>query len=175
MSCAPTRTSSKPSARSKHSKDPNYRSVRSTTTSKPRPRTRLPLHARLLPHLAPQAAWAPLLFKDEHPPINTDPVAKATRSPAPSEGTDQAHQHRRTLPQLQEPARRTRHPHPQHDPPPPHPRDLRQAHPAHPATNPRTRPRRTRPRHHVVTTQTPQTHKNPHRAKNPNPTTRTSG
>jgi hypothetical protein len=27
-----------------------------------------------------KAAWAPLLFTDEHPPINTDPVAKATRS-----------------------------------------------------------------------------------------------
>jgi Transposase DDE domain len=27
-------------------------------------------------------AWAELLFKDEHPPVQTDPVAKATRSPA---------------------------------------------------------------------------------------------
>jgi hypothetical protein len=27
-------------------------------------------------------AWAPLLFKDENPPIQPDPVAKATRSPA---------------------------------------------------------------------------------------------
>jgi transposase len=27
-------------------------------------------------------AWAPLLFKDEHPPIAADPVAKATRSPS---------------------------------------------------------------------------------------------
>ena len=27
-------------------------------------------------------AWAPLLFKDEHPPIAADPVAKADRSPA---------------------------------------------------------------------------------------------
>jgi hypothetical protein len=27
-------------------------------------------------------AWAPLLFTDEHPPIASDPVAKATRSPA---------------------------------------------------------------------------------------------
>jgi hypothetical protein len=27
-------------------------------------------------------AWAPLLFKDEQPPINPDPVAKADRSPA---------------------------------------------------------------------------------------------
>ena len=27
-------------------------------------------------------AWAPLLFKDEHPPIQPDPVAKASRSPA---------------------------------------------------------------------------------------------
>jgi hypothetical protein len=27
-------------------------------------------------------AWAPLLFKDEQPPIATDPVAKAARSPA---------------------------------------------------------------------------------------------
>ena len=27
-------------------------------------------------------AWAPLLFKDEHPPHTPDPVAKATRSPA---------------------------------------------------------------------------------------------
>ena len=29
-----------------------------------------------------RTAWAPLLFKDEHPPIATDPVAKATRSPS---------------------------------------------------------------------------------------------
>ena len=29
-----------------------------------------------------RAAWTPLLFKDEYPPIATDPVAKATRSPA---------------------------------------------------------------------------------------------
>jgi hypothetical protein len=28
-----------------------------------------------------RAAWAPLLFADEHPPIASDPVAKATRSP----------------------------------------------------------------------------------------------
>ena len=27
-------------------------------------------------------AWAKLLFKDEHPPFQTDPVAKATRSSA---------------------------------------------------------------------------------------------
>jgi Transposase DDE domain len=27
-------------------------------------------------------AWTPLLFKDEHPPIQPDPVAKATRSPS---------------------------------------------------------------------------------------------
>ena len=27
-----------------------------------------------------RAAWAPLLFKDEHPPVAADPVAKATRS-----------------------------------------------------------------------------------------------
>jgi len=29
-----------------------------------------------------RAAWAPLLFKDEQPPTNPDPVAKADRSPA---------------------------------------------------------------------------------------------
>ena len=29
-----------------------------------------------------RAAWAPLLFKDEHPPTNIDPVAKAIRSPS---------------------------------------------------------------------------------------------
>ena len=29
-----------------------------------------------------KAAWAPLLYADEHPPTPTDPVAKATRSPA---------------------------------------------------------------------------------------------
>jgi DDE family transposase len=29
-----------------------------------------------------RAAWAPLLFKDEQPPTNSDPVAKADRSPA---------------------------------------------------------------------------------------------
>ena len=27
-------------------------------------------------------AWAPLLFKDEQPPLQADPVAKAERSPA---------------------------------------------------------------------------------------------
>ena len=35
ISCAPTRASNRPSARSKHSKAPNSRSARSTTTSKP--------------------------------------------------------------------------------------------------------------------------------------------
>lgn len=29
-----------------------------------------------------RAAWTPLIFKDQHPPIHADPVAKATRSPA---------------------------------------------------------------------------------------------
>ena len=29
-----------------------------------------------------RTAWAPLIFKDEHPPLATDPVAKATRSHA---------------------------------------------------------------------------------------------
>jgi hypothetical protein len=29
-----------------------------------------------------QDAWAELLFKDEHPPLQPDPVAKARRSPA---------------------------------------------------------------------------------------------
>src|SRR3954468_12771224 len=29
-----------------------------------------------------RTAWAPLLFKDEQPPLAADPVAKATRSPA---------------------------------------------------------------------------------------------
>jgi len=29
-----------------------------------------------------RAAWAPLLFTDEQPPLHTDPVAKAERSPA---------------------------------------------------------------------------------------------
>ncbi|MCA1699217.1 MAG: hypothetical protein LC790_10085 [Actinobacteria bacterium] len=29
-----------------------------------------------------RAAWAPLLFKDEQPPVARDPVAKASRSPA---------------------------------------------------------------------------------------------
>jgi len=29
-----------------------------------------------------KAAWAPLIFKDEHTPLAADPVAKATRSPA---------------------------------------------------------------------------------------------
>ncbi|MGZ6589979.1 MAG: hypothetical protein ACXVHX_37730 [Solirubrobacteraceae bacterium] len=29
-----------------------------------------------------KAAWKPLLFTDEHRPINPDPVAKAVRSPA---------------------------------------------------------------------------------------------
>ena len=29
-----------------------------------------------------RAAWAPLLFTDEHPPVAADPVAKAARSPA---------------------------------------------------------------------------------------------
>jgi hypothetical protein len=29
-----------------------------------------------------KAAWKPLLFTDEHPPVSTDPVAKAVRSPS---------------------------------------------------------------------------------------------
>jgi transposase len=55
-----------------------------------------------------RAAWAPLLFKDEHPPIPTDPVAKATRSPAAQRKTqtkrtttgDPCHSYRSLLTEL---------------------------------------------------------------------------
>ena len=101
-------------------------------------------------------AWAPLLFKDEQPPIHPDPVAKATRSPAAQHKaqTKRTH-HRRALPQLQEPARRARDPHPQHDPPARHHRDVPQARPTHHPPSPRPRPRRTRTTGPVVTTHPP--------------------
>ena len=123
-----------------------------------------------------RAAWAPLLFKDEHPPVAPDPVAKATRSRAAQQKAQTKRTaDRRDLPQLQEPARRARDPDAQHDPHPRQHPDLRQAHPADRASDTRTRPRRTRPRPHVVTTHTPHPPQTPlHRAKNRNPTTRTS-
>ena len=106
-------------------------------------------------------AWAPLLFKDETPPAQPDPVAKATRSRRrAAQGADQTHHHRRALPQLQEPARRTRDPHPQHHPPPRHHRHLQQARPTHHPPSPRARPRRDTPRstrsHHPSTPEHPQ-------------------
>ena len=48
----------------------------------PGPGTPVPvLPGRLCP-LAPQRAWAPLLFRDEAPPARTDPVAPPERSPS---------------------------------------------------------------------------------------------
>ena len=47
-----------------------------------RPGPRADLHARLLPHLAPTPAWAPLTFTDENPPAPDNPVAPARRSAA---------------------------------------------------------------------------------------------
>ena len=100
-----------------------------------------------------RAAWAPLLFTDEHPPVAADPVAKATRSPAAAaQGANQAHHQPRALPQLQDPARRTRDPHQQHDPSRRRDSDIRQARRAHTAPDPRARARRQRAHHHVVTT-----------------------
>ena len=52
-----------------------------------------------------------------------------------------------------QPARRTRHPDPQHDPPRRQPRDLHQARRAHPTTGPRARARRL-DHHHVATNPT---------------------
>ena len=108
-------------------------------------------------------AWAPLLFNDETPPTPSDPVAKATRSPAAKR---KAATKRTTTgepcPQLQEPARRARDPDPQHDPPPRHRRDLPQAHRAHPHPGTRAHSPTTPPssRSHDPST--------PNRAQNPN-------
>ena len=105
-------------------------------------------------------AWAPLLFKDETP---TRP-ARPRRQSHPlhrraAQGPDQAHHHRRTLPQLQEPARRARDPHPQHDPPARHQRDLPQARPTNHPPSPRARPRRHTP--HSTRSHHPSTHQPP--------------
>ena len=119
MSCAPTRTSNRPSERSGHSKAPNCRSARSTTTS--RTASARTSSSACSPTTSPGTSsthGSPCSSPTKHPPTSPDPVAKAARSTRrAAQGTDQAHHHRRTLPQLQEPARRARDPHPQHDPP----------------------------------------------------------
>ncbi len=92
-------------------------------------------------------AWAPLLFKDETPARPSRPGREGlplTLSPAQS--PHQTHHHRRGRPQLQEPARRTRHAHAQHDPaprqPPPPSTSSRHPHPPKPvrSNSPRQRP-----------------------------------
>ena len=82
ISCAPTRTST------------GRKSVRVTERPRtadppdpppprgPRPRARADLHARLLPHLAPQSRVETPAVHRRAPPVNPDPVAKAVRSPA---------------------------------------------------------------------------------------------
>jgi len=74
----------------------------------------------------------------------SDPTGRSTRD-----------QHRRALPQLQEPPRRTGDPHPKHDPARQRQRDLPQARRTHttPSSSASTRPRG--PHHHVVTTDPP--------------------
>jgi hypothetical protein len=60
-------------------------------------------------------AWAPLLFKDEQPPIATDPVAKATRSTAaqhkaqtkPTSTDDPRHNYRSLIAELRTLTRNT--------------------------------------------------------------------
>jgi len=61
-------------------------------------------------------AWAELLFQDDTPRSNTDPVAKATRSQGDPQGRPPPHPRAGALPHDRQPLRRAREPHPQHDP-----------------------------------------------------------
>jgi len=62
-------------------------------------------------------AWAELLFQDDNPAANADPVAKAhPLAPSDPQGRPPPHRQPRALPHDRQPLRRAREPHPQHDP-----------------------------------------------------------
>ncbi len=73
MSCAPTRTSSRPSERSDRSRAPTYRSARSITAWKTGESARADLHARLLPHLAPEGRLEAAAVHRRGPPRQPRP------------------------------------------------------------------------------------------------------
>jgi Transposase DDE domain len=72
--------------------------------------------------------WKPLLFDDEPPPTQPDPVAKASRSTAAQRKTQTK---RTTAGEPCHSARRALDPRPKHDPPAGHRRQLRAAHTTH--------------------------------------------
>ena len=94
-----------------------------------------------------KAAWKPLLFTDEHRPVNPDPVAKAVRSPAAQQKAQTkrtttgapAHSYRTLLAELATQTRNTTRLRGSHQ-------HVREAHPAHRPASPSARPRRQRPR-----------------------------
>ena len=165
MSCAPTRTSNRPSGRSGSLKGPDLqiRPIHHRLEDRVRAHVLICMLAYYLTwHL--KAAWKPLLFTDEHRPVSPDPVAKAVRSPA----AQQKAQTKRTSDraaraQLPHAPRRARDPDPEHHPPARPHQHLREAHPADRAASRSARSRRTRPRRgrSVDTTRTPQTPENP--------------
>src|SRR4051794_28948622 len=116
----------------------------------PGPRARPAVHARLLPHLAPQGGLDAAAVRRRTATRQRRSRRQSHPLPGrPAQGRHQAHQHRPAVPQLPQPARRTRDPDAQHDPPTRRPRHLRQTHPAHRTPSPRARPRRNRTGHHV--------------------------
>src|SRR4051794_2653555 len=138
----------------------------------PRPRARVAVHARLLPHLAPASGLGATALQRRAAAHQLRPGSQGpplTRRQA--QGTNQVHHQRRALPQLPQPDRRARDPDPQHHPPPRRARNLRQTHRTDPTPSPRTRPRRDCPRPRVVTTPTPRpTRKARRQATFPHPT-----
>ena len=101
-------------------------------------------------------AWAELLFQDDNPRSNADPVAKATRSREAirKAGRRRTPQHG-ALPHDREPLRRAREPHPQHDPCPGQRGDLPAAEHPDRAASPRARAdQRARPPARVAKRQT---------------------
>ena len=101
-------------------------------------------------------AWAELLFQDDNPRSNADPVAKATRSPrGDPQGRPPPHPPAGALPHDPEPLRRAREPHPQHDPRQGQRGDLPAAEHPDRAASPRARAdQRARPPAHVAKRQT---------------------
>jgi hypothetical protein len=98
-------------------------------------------------------AWKPLLFDDEQPPTQPDPVARASRSTAAKRKT----QTKRTTAgepchSLAISAHRALDPRLKHDPPAGHRRQLRAAHTPHSHPGPRARADRRPPTRRVVTT-----------------------
>src|SRR5207245_1378524 len=121
---------------------------------RPRQSARLPLSARLLPHLAPPPGLEAAPLRRRAAP----PAARSRRESAPlrtsrAQGTDEAHSDRRAMPLAPNAALRTRDPHPQHDPPPGKWRDLRSAHNADRNAGARARADRRLHAPDVVTTQ----------------------